>query len=137
MSPWFSVAGDPIHVLELPAHYTYEELDAQMIHMGQEYRRFVRERPRAPCAILVDLSKIARSEARNRKRIAQMMEDLTDLMRPRVVAQAYVAHGSVIRAALTAVMWIKSSPWPVQVFGTRAEAEAWLREKIERRLTTG
>ena len=128
---WFDTSRHPLHSLVFPERYSYEELDAELNRMRDEYRRMVKERPQDVCAILVDLSRAERSEPRNRKRIADSLEELSGLMRTRLVAQAYVIDRPLIRAALTALSWVQSPPWPVQTFADRASAEAWLRQHLE------
>src|SRR5690606_5538392 len=83
------------------------------------------------CVIVVDVSRVERSEPRNRKRIIEGIGELTGLMETRLVAQAYVTDRTLIRAALTAVSWLYTPPWPVQVFARRAEADHWLHERLE------
>ena len=128
---WLDTSAHPLHRMVFPERYEYADLDEELVRFRDHYRTMVKERPQELCALLVDLSRVARSEARNRKRIAQAMEELADLMKTRCVGQAYVVERPMIRAALTAVTWLRSAPWPMRVFGKGAEAEAWLRELLE------
>lgn len=127
---WFDTSKHPLHTLVFPARYTYEEVDAQMSFMRDHYRRVVKEHPHELYVLLVDLSRIEHSEPRNRKRIAEGIGDLTELMRKRIVAQAYVTDRPMIRAALTAVSWLQPLPWPVQVLPRAEPAKAWLYERL-------
>jgi hypothetical protein len=131
---WLDVSGHPVHVMDFPAHYTYPELDAQFDRFKKHYLTMVKERPLDEFVLLVDISRVERSEARNRKRIALAMEELAELMKTRCIAQAYVVERPLIRAALTAVMWLRAAPWPISVFGSRHAAEPWLREHVRVRL---
>jgi hypothetical protein len=130
---WLDVSGHPLHVMMFPPRYTYAELDAQFDRFKKHYVTMVKERPLDEFALLVDISRVETSEARNRKRIALAMEELAELMKTRCVAQAYVVERPLIRAALTAVMWLRTAPWPVSVFGSRGDAEPWLRERMRAR----
>ncbi len=133
---WFSTARHPLLVLEFPPHYTFDELDAQMNGMCDALRTHVEKHPRETCGMIVDLSSVEHTEARNRKRILAMIEDLSGLVRKRLVAQAYVIDRPVIRAALTALSWMHRSPWEVQTFGRRGDAETWVLERIRRASTS-
>jgi hypothetical protein len=114
-------------VLRFPATYEYVDLDTELSGMRAFYRTMIVERPQERCALIVDLSLVQRSEARNRKHIADEMDALAGPMKMRCVAQAYVVERPIIRAALTAVMWLRAAPWPVQVFGSARDAVNWSR----------
>lgn len=130
--PWHDTTQHPLHVMEFPERYEYAELDDEFVRFRDHYRRMVKERPQDECVLLVDISRVVKSEARNRKRIAQAMEELAELMKTRCVGQAYVVERPMIRAALTAVTWLRSAPWPVRVFARRDEAATWLRSQLAR-----
>lgn len=127
---WLDLSRHPLHILSLPAEYTYEELDKQMNFLCSEYRRFTREHPQERHAMLIDISRRNQSHPKSRKRIADALGELSGLLRTRGIAQAYVTDNLVVRAALTAVSWLQTVPWPTQVFSTRAQAEKWLYERI-------
>src|SRR5262245_11135765 len=80
---WLDVSGDPLHVMEFPPRYTYAELDTQFDRFQKHYRTMVKERPLDEFVLLVDISRVEQSEARNRRRIALAMEELAELMKSR------------------------------------------------------
>lgn len=130
MDEWLDRSRHPLHVLEYPASYGFQELDAQMTRVTERYRTMVRDRPNERIGLIVDISRVTRSEARNRARIAECIDELGELMKTRVVGHAYVVSNQVLRAAITAVSWLKPAPWPVKVFTDRGGAEAWIRRRL-------
>ena len=133
MGSWLDSSRDPLHVMRFPARYEFEELDRELTAMREYFVAREREDRSLWVALLVDLSRVERSEARNRKRIADTMTRLVPIMQRCCAGQAYVVSRPIIRAALTATMWLRSPPWPVRVFGDGAEARAWLAERLESR----
>jgi len=113
-----------------PAEYTFEELDAALTSMEESYRLLLSGSDPVRPSLLVDISAVKSSSARNRQRIAHSQKHLAAVMRSRVIAQAYVAPTALIRGALTAVFWLDSPPWPVQVFGVQAQALEWLQLRM-------
>src|SRR5262245_1052911 len=87
---WLDARAHPLHVMTFPPRYAYEELDAAFDRFREHYRGMVKDKPLEEFVLVVDISKVEQSEARNRKRIARAMDDLAELMKTRCVAQAYV-----------------------------------------------
>lgn len=114
-----------------PAEYTFEELEAALAVMEESYRLLLRGSDPVRPSLLVDISAVKSSSAKNRQRIAQSQKQLAAEMKSRVIAQAYVAPTALIRGALTAVFWLDSPPWPVRVFVDHAQALEWLRLRSE------
>lgn len=130
MASWHDVSRDPLHVFKFQPPYDYAKLDAEFHAFQAYYRTMVRDRPQEHMVLMADLSLVTQSNARNRKRIAKSVDDLAELMQHRCLAQAYVVSHPLILAALTAVTWIKPTPWPTKVFKTHAPAERWLMEWV-------
>jgi hypothetical protein len=80
---------------------------------------------------LVHLDQIRPSHitAGMRKESAALLQESLPLMAAGTRAEARVATKSVVRAMLTAMNWLVSHPWPVEIFATDAEAVAWLRRQ--------
>ena len=47
------------------------------------------------------------------------------------VAYSVVSPSIMLRGIATAVMWIQRPSWPVEMFATEAEAEAWARAQLD------
>ncbi|MEZ4340515.1 MAG: hypothetical protein R3B82_28170 [Sandaracinaceae bacterium] len=133
MGTWLDSSRDPLHVMRFPAQYAYEELDRELTAMREYFVARERQDRQLWITLLVDLSAVETSEARNRKRIADTMTRLVPIMQRCCAGQAYVVSRPIIRAALTATMWLRSPPWPVRVFASRADADPWLAECLEAR----
>ena len=129
MAHWLDTRRAPFVTLTFPAAYTYEELDAEFSHL-EAYYRDVAANTTGPVALLVDVTAVVSSFARNRRRIAHSLQTVAPLLTGRAVGQAYVAPDPIARASLTVILWLRQSPWPVKLFATRPEADAWLAERF-------
>ncbi|MEY4582539.1 MAG: hypothetical protein RL701_7242 [Pseudomonadota bacterium] len=49
-----------------------------------------------------------------------------DSLKRLIVASAIIAGSSIERGFVTAGLWVSTPPWPMRVFATSSEAEAWL-----------
>lgn len=68
-------------------------------------------------------------DAVKRRGAAEILAEYAPRIARGTFAEARVVESRVIRGVMTAVTWIVRQPWPIQVFGTVQEAEAWLRER--------
>ncbi len=120
----------PLFVIDFPATYEYEELNAAFDHVEATIAALAQSQPDHAFSLLVDATLVTRSEARNRRRIAASHEKVEAALEGRLaVGQAFAMPSALTRGALQAVFWLKPLPWPTKVVATRAQAEAWLVER--------
>ena len=68
--------------------------------------------------------------ATQRQKQAAWLEQHDAAMRRNSKGTAFVIGNPLVRGALTAIFWIRPTPTPYIVTGTRAEAERWARERL-------
>jgi hypothetical protein len=129
MASWHDDSDPTLHVIEFPASYTYEELDAQFTKLEAYYQKFGAKGDRR-IALMIDLSRAQSSTAKNRERIARAMAETGPILTRILIAQVYVVTSALMRGALSSISWLKPPTWPVKVFPERAEAERWAREQV-------
>ena len=129
MAHWLDIRRAPFVTFTFPSTYTYEQLDAEFCYLEAYYAE-VAAKTTGPVGLLVDATAVSKSSARNRKRIVDSLASVEPLLKARAVGQAYAISNPIARGGLTAVLWLRQSPWPVKLFATRAEAEAWLSERF-------
>ena len=130
MALWLDDDDHPVHVMTFPARYSYAELERAMSELREYYVERDRNEPSLYIGLAVDLSRVERSEARNRKLIADTMTRLVPIVHRSCAGTAYVVRSQLVRAALTATLWLRSPPWPTRVFTSRLEAIGWLRDRL-------
>jgi len=69
------------------------------------------------------------ADAMKRRKAAEILTEYAPRIAAGTLAEARVVESRVIRGIVTAVTWFARQPWPIQVFATEHEAEAWLRER--------
>ena len=65
--------------------------------------------------------------AKERRRMAQFLEDHSALLAETVSGQAIVLSNALQRGVLTAILWVRPFPMPHLVCATPAEGLAWVR----------
>ncbi len=130
MVPWFDPQYDPLHLCIFPPQYTFAELSAGFDMLDAYYERLHRSRPSARVAILIDVSQVQSSDARNRRRLGETFLRLSDMLLQHGVGQAFVVRNAIARHSITAVFWIKRPGWPIKTFARHEDALAWLAERF-------
>ena len=130
MVPWFDPQYDPLHLCIFPAQYTFAELSAGFDMLDAYYERLHRSRPSARVAILIDVSQVQSSDARNRRRLGETFLRLSDMLLQHGVGQAFVVRNAIARHSITAVFWIKRPGWPIKTFARHEDALEWLAERF-------
>jgi hypothetical protein len=133
MATWFDDSRHPLHVMRFPPSYTYEELDESMTALRAYYHRYAETRPNEAMALLIDLSAVKTSSAKNRARINECLKQLRAPMARACAGQAYVVRNQVVRAALSTILLMHAAPWPVRVVVHAESAERWLLERVGER----
>lgn len=77
-------------------------------------------------ALLYDLRGAASSPAR-RRRLLDWLEEHRHELVEHLVGMALIVRTGMERGFVTATLWLKPAPFPLQVFTSEAEAEDWLR----------
>ena len=117
-------------VFHAPDAYSYQELDGALRDLVDQCADAVRGDPDARIAVLWDVTRVRRSEARNRKRIADALGEMTELLPTHCIGFGVVVRSQVIRAAITGILWLRPLPWPVKTFLERHEADEWLEAEL-------
>ncbi len=112
--------------MTFPTDYSFEELERAMEELERHFEGVARDPSRRRYGVIVDLSQVESSNARNRKRVAESLGRTEEMLRGRAVGQAFVIPSAVSRGALTAVFWIRRPGWPIKLFKTFEEADDWL-----------
>lgn len=87
--------------------------------------------------MLFDLRGASSSPARRRRLLEWGLRHEIEL-RAYLGASALVVGNGFERGFVTAMLWLHPMPWPMRVFSSRDEAEAWLlREHVEPRAHVG
>ncbi len=130
MQSWLDRSQDPIWIQTFPARYEQAELDAAFDHLDACVSDVVKRGVRS--SLLVDISRTRVGNARIRQRVSKTFARTHRIARHVVVAQAFVVANRIQRGALTATLWLFAPAWPIQVFTSRDDALAWLRERHAR-----
>ena len=88
---------------------------------------------REPYVALHDGVRATGIDAAQRKRLAAHVDANRAALAKYCVAAAIVASSPIVRGIVTAVNWMSPPPMSQRVFGTRANAESWLRELLRAR----
>lgn len=87
-----------------------------------------------PYAVIHDARKAGPVSAKQRMMIAEFGKKHEARTLERCAAVAFVFDSLVMRAALTAIQWVKPASVDTKVFGNVADAHAWARERLDARL---
>jgi hypothetical protein len=86
---------------------------------------------RQPYAILLDTSRSLGFSATQRKLQGEYIREGRAVTKITLRAIAFVADSALRRGALTAIFWIATPPAPHQIFARAADAEVWLRTRLD------
>jgi hypothetical protein len=119
-----------IHLQVFPRSYTFAELNEHLDGLERFYVDLARTRPLARVCLLADARIAPKMDARGRQRIAQSFGRLAPILQSRGVAHAAVVAGRLAQGALTAILWVRTPPWPLQIFAHMEDADAWIRSRL-------
>jgi hypothetical protein len=85
-----------------------------------------------PCAIIFDATKVGKIDAYTRRRYTEFMQQNNDDFRRLCRGIGFVITSSIVRGALTAVLWMVDFPFPYKIFATREESAVWARRQLWR-----
>ncbi len=88
-------------------------------------------RSRGPNAAILDATHAGYLPARQRRMQAEWMKRHREMLRRNSLGSAFVVPSPLIRGVLTAILWIADMPGPHVVVETYAEAEEWVRAKLD------
>jgi len=91
----------------------------------------------APYALVLDNRKAGPMPATQRKLIAEYMEKNALRARARCACTAFVSESVVMRAMLTAIMWLRKPEVETETFGDLNAAIAWGQRKLNERTGPG
>ncbi len=83
-----------------------------------------------PYAVLLDASEAGVPSSAQRKLQADFMRDNAGAMGAVCVGGAFVIQSTLVRGALTAILWLQPMPFRHVVVSTMAEGEAWCRGRL-------
>ena len=126
----------------MPTDYDDRDFPIVRLHAyGESTDREVAERiafiqrhldERQPMALVFDTTGGTALSAKQRKMWTDWLSTHDRLIRRYMVGCAIVASSSVVRGVFTAVFWVYRPPMPYTFVGTAAEADAWVRDRLER-----
>ncbi len=116
----------PLVVIRWPAELISDEsIDAFLTRGRAHLAR--RER----FASLHDGVRASGLNGKQRRRMAEHVTENREALARYHAAAAIVAPSSLVRGIITAVNWVAPPPFPQETFATFAQAEAWLRTKLD------
>jgi hypothetical protein len=101
--------------------------DAFRAYLG-EYRAVLSQGK--PYAVLLDASDAGVPSSAQRKLQADFIRDNAVVMGAVCVGGAFIIQSTLVRGALTAILWLQPMPFRHVVVGTVAEGEAWCRGRL-------
>jgi hypothetical protein len=102
------------------------DLDRHLIEYGALFQRNL------PFAVVYDATKVGKIDAYTRRRYAEFHQENNENFRRLCRGIGFVINSSLVRGALTAVLWMVDFPFPYKIFATRDEAAAWARRQLWR-----
>lgn len=127
VSPFFfDTRRDPLLVLEWAESYSTE----QLVNALDEVTRYLDNHARTPFALLADVTRRKDSTVSNRTALTNFVKRNEASIKAQCVGWAVVHQSKLVQGALTAIFWFKAPEWEMKSFTTRADAEAWLAERI-------
>jgi len=123
--PWVSHQHVPIYAWTFPSETSDEELKA-----FARAREDWAQRARYPVAWVVDLSNIAKANAKQRKLFAEHLKRFEAHDVQWNGGSALIVPSAWLRGLVTAVFWISPPKFPHQVFAKRADALQWAQNQL-------
>ena len=117
----FDTQSDPIIWIHFAGAVTEREFDTYLETMTRYVNRGT------PTLFLYDALQSQVPSATQRQKQAAWLERHEAALRRNSLGTAFVIANPLIRGALTAIFWIRPTPVPYIVTGTRSEAERWAR----------
>lgn len=91
---------------------------------------------RSHYALVYDAREASAPSTRQRHLLADLSGMMGPALRDRCVGAAFVIDSFLVRAALTAILWLRPMEVPHVVTASVAEAEAWCRHRLAPRATS-
>ncbi|MGB5283105.1 MAG: hypothetical protein WBM75_14515 [Polyangiales bacterium] len=123
--PWFSNDLMPIYRWTFPSDATDEELSASL-----RAREDLAIRARYYTAWVIDLSKVSKAPATQRKAMAEHLKRFGELSEGCYAGSALIAPSPWLRGVVTAVTWLSPPKFPYQIFSKPIEAERWAKKQL-------
>lgn len=119
---------------------TDEEFEIYLGKLKDNLDRAVREKKKT--ALIFDATHASGSSAKQRQRQAAWMKQHEAPSRLHSAGYAFVIPSTIVRGALTAILWLSPMPAPYVVVATLAEAESFCLKMLseaadQRRLVAG
>ena len=126
--PWSDDSDSPLHRIRYPKTPTIADIHGFFDALSPWAKRI-----NSPWAVVFDISHLepANSTSETREAFAVRGGDLEQVLADYCVAFAAVTPSMMLRGVATAVMWIQRPTWPVELFATTAEAEAWAWAQLD------
>lgn len=123
--PWIRVIEGPLFRQTLPASATDEEL-ASMLNEVERITRAMQ----TPYGWVTDISQVTRATAVQRRMYADSEQRLAPWDAQYCAGTGVCCKNAMTRGILTAVQWLSPPTYPMKVFTSSAEAEAWARRQL-------
>ena len=125
MSVHFEAQSDPLIWIRFTGATTEPEFDAYL----ETITRYVTRG--TPILFIYDALEADAPTATQRQKQAAWLERQDAVLRRNSKGTAFVIGNPLVRGALTAIFWVRPTPVPHIVVGTRAEAERWGRAQLD------
>lgn len=99
--------------------------DQELAAFLAKYRTLLQQRAGAKFVSVLDLRRHSGITARQRKMLADWMNDEMDKSPCRCLGSALVFSSSLLRGMMTAILWLRTSSYERRVFATLNDAVAW------------
>lgn len=113
----------PLVVVTHHGEVSDEQFDEYLGKLKDNLDRAIRERMKT--VIIFDATNATGSSAKQRQKQAAWMKQYEAPSRLHSAGYAFVIPSTIVRGALTAILWLSPMPAPYVVVATLAEAEAW------------
>ena len=99
----------------------------------QYLQELTRVRSRGPSVVIFDALEAGFPPARQRRRQAEWIDQNRALLQRNSLGTVFLLDSSLVRGALTAVLWLSPIPGEWTVVGTREEARQWAEARLRDR----
>ena len=113
-------------LVRVKVHPTFTPVDQE--GMFVRFRQMLERKTR--CVLVHDSRQAPPASAVARQRVVQAMGELEPLATRYMAGVAVVLSSTVQRGILTAILWVRPAPYPLQVVATVEAGEAWARERL-------
>jgi hypothetical protein len=130
--PWLDVSTYPILVVRYPANSDAPEAAAQVDDFYDAFCAWADRHREAPYTVIADTTKIQAIPSALVRAAVAKGEARTAAFEARLnKGTAVIVTNSITRGVATAVFWLSPPAYPMRLFGTFADALAWVLTRLD------